>query len=201
MKPTVFIFDLDGTLTKQESLPLIADYFGIKHDIRGMTARTMLGELPFGESFRQRVDILKDLPVSKIAKLIAKAEVHALLANFIRKHSDRCVIATSNLSCWVSELLSGFGCASYTSEATVKDDRVAELTKILPKEQVVRLYQSKGCMVVFIGDGHNDKEAMSVADISIAVGLSSTPPQSVIDAATYFIKDEEALLQKLCSYL
>ena len=36
-----FIFDLDGTLTKEESLPRIAKYFHIEQDIEALTEATI----------------------------------------------------------------------------------------------------------------------------------------------------------------
>ena len=63
---TKFIFDLDGTITKEETLPLIARHFKVEGKIEELTRATVAGEVPFIESFIQRVDILGKLPVSKI---------------------------------------------------------------------------------------------------------------------------------------
>lgn len=42
-----FLFDLDGTVTSQETLPLISDYFGCAEQIAELTARTIAGNVPF----------------------------------------------------------------------------------------------------------------------------------------------------------
>ncbi|MDE4996833.1 hydrolase, partial [Francisella tularensis subsp. holarctica] len=46
----VFVFDLDGTLTKNETLPVIARYFCIEDEISKLTAETVKCNIPFIES-------------------------------------------------------------------------------------------------------------------------------------------------------
>ena len=36
---TKFIFDLDGTITKQETLPLISSYFNVQEEIDKLTLK------------------------------------------------------------------------------------------------------------------------------------------------------------------
>ena len=72
-----------------------------------------------------------------------------------------------------------------------------ELTDIIKKEDVVEKYRAEGHRVVFIGDGHNDVEAMRAADIAIASGLTHAPTASVISVADYLVQDEA----ELCSCL
>ena len=55
---TKFIFDLDGTITKEETLPVIAKYFSIEEEVEELTKQTVMGHVPFVESFIQRVSIL-----------------------------------------------------------------------------------------------------------------------------------------------
>jgi cation transport ATPase len=49
-----------------------------------------------------------------------------------------------------------------------------------------------------LGDGHNDREAMSCADVAIAVGLlPSTPAASLIGVAHHVFHDEDTLCRFL----
>lgn len=43
---TTFIFDLDGTITQKETLPLIANHFGVQEKIEILTRETVLGRVP-----------------------------------------------------------------------------------------------------------------------------------------------------------
>ena len=101
---TKFIFDLDGTITKEETLPLIARHFKVEEKIEELTRATVAGEVPFIESFIQRVNILGKLPVSKINQLLSQVEIYGDLVSFIQSNVDMCSIATGNLNCWIGKL-------------------------------------------------------------------------------------------------
>ena len=51
---TKFIFDLDGTVTKEETLPIIAKHFSVEEEIEKLTKQTVMGHIPFVESFIRR---------------------------------------------------------------------------------------------------------------------------------------------------
>ena len=46
-----FLFDLDGTITSQETLPIIARLGDVSDKIDGLTKETIQGNVPFIESF------------------------------------------------------------------------------------------------------------------------------------------------------
>lgn len=201
MKPVKFIFDLDGTVTSEETLPLIAKHFNVREKIEELTKETVQGNIPFVESFIRRVTILGKLPVSQVSDLLEKVGLHQELFKFIQAHLKNCVIATGNLECWSKKLLSKINCEFYCSESEVETDQVVRLTKILRKEQVVEYYQNNGYQVVFVGDGNNDLEAMRVADISIAVGLVHHPSKSILPVSDYLIFNEKTLCRQLSQLL
>lgn len=193
-----FLFDLDGTITQNETLPIIAQHFGVNDQIEELTNRTVQGNVPFIESFICRVNILSKFSVSEISELLVSEVVfYQNIVDFIRKNVDSCVVVTGNLSCWCDKMIRKIGCASYCSQAVVHDDRVVKIDTILRKESVVDQFKSKGETVVFIGDGNNDLEAMRHANISIAAGLTHNPAQSLYSIADYLIFNEETLCRQL----
>jgi HAD superfamily phosphoserine phosphatase-like hydrolase len=192
-----FIFDLDGTITAKETLPLIASHFGVKEQIDKLTKDTINGSIPFIESFIRRVHILGKLDVNQIDALLADVPLYTIVTRFIRDHSDRCIIATGNIYCWIASLVKKIGAEWCCSEASVVNNRVEKLTKILRKENIVKQYHNTGEKVVFIGDGNNDMEAMRLADISIASGMTHSPAPSVLSIADYAVFSEEALCRQL----
>lgn len=191
------LFDLDGTVTAQETLPVIAQHFGVEEKLAELTAQTVQGNVPFIESFIRRVNILGGLPVSEISELLAQVPLYPQLYAFIQAHRDDCVIVTGNLSCWCEGLHNKIQCKTYCSEAEVVDNRVVKLKSILRKEQIVDLYKAAGEQVVFVGDGNNDLEAIRHADISIATGLTHNPARSLYAICDYIIFNENALCRQL----
>jgi len=196
-KKIKFIFDLDGTVTAEETLPVIAHHFNIEAEIDEITRETVQGNIPFVESFIRRVGILGQLPVSEIAELLANVRLYPHLFEFIRQHAENCVIATGNLECWVEKLIRKIGCTAFCSDAIVENNKVVKLTKILRKEVVVNDLQKQGFSVVYIGDGNNDMEAMRSANIAIAAGLTHSPSKSLIPITDYLIFNEKALCRQL----
>ena len=194
---TFFLFDLDGTITKEETLPLIARHFNVQEEIESLTKETVAGNVPFVESFMRRVYILGKLPVDEVASLLKGVEIYQTIACFIKEHLEICHIVTGNLSCWAAPLLEDLGCHFYASEAVVEDNRIARLATILQKENVVRELQRKGHKVVFVGDGNNDVEAMRAADVSIASALTHKPAPGVLSVADYLVLTEAALCRHL----
>lgn len=192
-----FVFDLDGTVTSQETLPLIAKYFNVTEEISILTQETIQGNIPFIESFIRRVHILGRLPVSEINNLLESVEMYPKVLDFIQKNKKHCILATGNLHCWVEKLIKKIGCICYCSKGVIKNNTVAKLTQILKKENIVEQFQKEGYEVIFIGDGNNDMEAMRLADISIASGLTHKPAKSVLTVADYLVFSEEALCRQL----
>lgn len=192
-----FLFDLDGTITAAETLPIISEHFDCEEKIAELTARTIQGNVPFVESFIRRVNMLGCYPVSEIAELLYQVPLYRDVMEFIATHLEDCVIVTGNLTCWCERLFSKMGCKCYGSEAEVQDDKVIKLKTILRKEQIVQQYKAIGETVVFIGDGNNDMEAMRLADISIAAGLTHSPAQSLLSICDYLIFDQTALVRQL----
>ena len=194
-----FLFDLDGTVTSQETLPVIANHFHCQEEIADLTKRTVAGNVPFIESFIRRVNILGKYSVGETSKLLGRVPVYPKIKEFIDEHKGDCIIVTGNLTCWCEDLFKKIGCQCYGSEAEMEGDRVVKLKTILRKEDVVDRYRALGETVVFIGDGNNDLEAMRHANISIATGLTHNPAQSLMAIVLVFfcIKMHKNARQKM----
>ena len=192
-----FLFDLDGTVTSEETLPIIANHFNCVEQISELTAKTVQGNVPFIESFIRRVNILGAYSVSETTRLLSEVPLYPAIAKFIEEHKEDCVIVTGNLTCWCERLFKKIGCQCYGSEALCEDDKVVKLKTILRKEQIVDQYKALGETVVFIGDGNNDLEAMRHANVSIATGLTHNPAQSLMSICDYVIFNEQALVRQM----
>lgn len=192
-----FLFDLDGTVTSAETLPIIANHFECKEEIAELTKRTVQGNIPFIESFIRRVNILGKYSVSETSNLLAQVPLYPEVKQFIDEHRSDCIIVTGNLTCWCEGLFKKIGCQCYGSEAECEDNKVVKLKSILRKEQIVDQYKALGETVVFIGDGNNDLEAMRHANISISAGLTHNPAQSLMAITDYVIFNEYALCRQM----
>jgi phosphoserine phosphatase len=68
----LFLADMDSTMIVQECIDELADFAGLKAHVAGITERAMRGEIEFEPALRERVALLKDLPVSVVDEVLAK---------------------------------------------------------------------------------------------------------------------------------
>jgi len=192
----VFLFDLDSTITRQEILPTIARQFGVFEEMSTLTECTMRGELPFKQSFLQRVELLKQIPVSEVCELIGEIQLNEPLVEFIRRHQNRCYIVTGNLDLWIEKLIQKLGMEKNTfcSKALVEHDYIQDVSSIVDKNAVI------GQMVlpfVAVGDGNNDAEMIEAAEIGIGYGGVREIAPSVLACASHAVYHEQKLVEFL----
>jgi phosphoserine phosphatase len=68
----LFLADMDSTMIGQECIDELADFVGLKAHVAAITERAMRGEIAFEPALRERVALLKGLPVKTIDEAIAK---------------------------------------------------------------------------------------------------------------------------------
>jgi phosphoserine phosphatase len=68
----LFLADMDSTMIGQECIDELADFAGLKTHVAGITERAMRGEIAFEPALRERVALLKDLPVSVVDEVLDK---------------------------------------------------------------------------------------------------------------------------------
>jgi phosphoserine phosphatase len=68
----LFLADMDSTMIGQECIDELADFAGLKAHVADITERAMRGEIEFEPALRERVALLRDLPVSAVDEVLAK---------------------------------------------------------------------------------------------------------------------------------
>jgi phosphoserine phosphatase len=68
----LFVADMDSTMIGQECIDELADYVGLKAHVAAITERAMRGEIAFEPALRERVALLKGLPVAVVDEVIEK---------------------------------------------------------------------------------------------------------------------------------
>jgi len=68
----LFLADMDSTMIGQECIDELADYVGLKAEVSEITERAMRGEIAFEPALRERVALLKNLPVNVVSEIIEK---------------------------------------------------------------------------------------------------------------------------------
>ena len=68
----LLVADMDSTMIGQECIDELADVVGLKDKVSAITERAMRGEIAFEPALRERVGLLKGLPVGVIDTIIAE---------------------------------------------------------------------------------------------------------------------------------
>jgi len=68
----LFLADMDSTMIGQECIDELADFAGLKAQVAAITERAMHGEMQFEAALRERVALLRGLPVTVVDEVLAK---------------------------------------------------------------------------------------------------------------------------------
>ena len=192
-----FAFDLDGTITKVETLPLLAKELGLADEMKLLTDLTLSGRIPFEKSFRMRYLILRNIPLRRIQEIMAGVELEEEIAAFIREHKENCAIVTGNLDCWIAPIIAKLGCRSFSSTSVLDEKNIPVLDKILDKGAAIRKLKKVSDKVVAIGESFNDVPMFEEANIAIAYGGVHEPVSAAVALSDYVISDSDTLCRLL----
>jgi phosphoserine phosphatase len=68
----LFLADMDSTMIGQECIDELADFAGLKAHVAEITERAMRGEIEFEPALRERVALLKGMPVDVVDEVLKK---------------------------------------------------------------------------------------------------------------------------------
>ncbi len=174
-------FDMDSTLIQGEVIDLMAREAGVGDEVEAITARAMNGEIDFDTSFRQRLALLRGLPVSRLESIDDQLEITDGAENLL-KNLNKLGYKTAILSggfTWFAQRLAarlnidhvhaneldiedGLLTGKVSGEIINEKSKAALLRSIAEKEGI--------CLeqVIAVGDGANDLPMLKKAGLGIA---------------------------------
>ncbi|MDP2226048.1 MAG: HAD family phosphatase [Moraxellaceae bacterium] len=196
---TAYCFDLDGTLTRQELLPLIAAATDMSDEISALTEATIHGLILFEKSFKLRVRLLRDVSFSAIHDVFeTQVDFDPDIMAFIQSRPEQCFVVTGNLDVWVKPMLDKLGIASFTSIAKLGQGGALEgVQAILNKGDAIAGLKERFHRIVAIGEGMNDVPMFEVADVRVAFGGAHEPSRVLKQVSDFVVNDGRALCRLL----
>jgi phosphoserine phosphatase len=193
----LFCFDLDGTITKQELLPLIALEVDLFDEIQALTDATIRGVIPFEKSFLLRCRLLAAIPLETVQSIMSGVKLNQEIVNFIKAHPGECCVITGNLYEWIKPIIDLLGCRFFCSQAEFQNSKLKGVTHVINKGDVVKSQRKVYEKIIAVGDGMGDVPMFDFANVSIAFGGVHQPVGSLLKCADYVVYHEKALCQLL----
>lgn len=202
----LLIADMDSTMIGQECIDELADLVGLKALVSGITERAMRGEIAFEPALRERVALLKGLPVTVIDDVIAERITlmpgARTLVSTMRKHGAYTCLVSGGFTHFTKVVAGMIGFdEQHANTLLVEHGKLAGLVAepILGREAKLERLLALTCDVhlplektLAVGDGANDLAMIERAGLGVA--YHAKPAVAAAAAARIDHNDLTALL-------
>tara|TARA_R110000868_G_scaffold11030_2_gene53308 strand:- start:1622 stop:2500 length:879 start_codon:yes stop_codon:yes gene_type:complete len=109
----LLVADMDSTIIQQECIDELAAELGLKDKISEITARAMRGEIDFEPALRERVGLLKGLPLSALESVyqnrITEMPGGRALVATMKKHGATCALVSGGFTFFTERVAAAVG--------------------------------------------------------------------------------------------
>jgi len=179
----LLVADMDSTMIGQECIDELADYAGFKERVAAITEGAMRGEIAFAPALRERVALLKGLPIATIEKVIAERirpnPGATTLVQTMRANSAYTCVVTGGFTAFMAPLAAAIGFDEYHANKLLTDangrltgevaepvlGREAKRDTLLTLRRRLRLGRED---TLAVGDGANDIPMIEAAGLGVA---------------------------------
>ncbi|HTQ71656.1 MAG TPA: phosphoserine phosphatase SerB [Acidocella sp.] len=197
-RKAVLVADMDSTIVTAETLDELAGFAGIKDQIAAITARAMNGELDFHAAIRERVGLLKGLPVRALEetwKGIGYCPGARTLVATMNAFGATTALVSGGFSFFTARVAAELGFAVHRANILLddgtaltgevgepildKDAKLAALTEISAQRGV------KLSAALSVGDGANDLPMLKAAGLGIAYHAKPVVAAEVVNRVVH----------------
>ena len=177
----LLIADMDSTIVTAETLDELADFAGLKDRIAAITARAMNGELDFKAALRERVAMLKGLPVGALEQTWQRVRLTpgaAPLVATMRANGAMTALVSGGFTFFTGRVAALVGFDLHRSNTLLDDGVVligAVAEPILDRHAKVATLRELAARdgvplsaALAVGDGANDLDMLAAAGLGVA---------------------------------
>lgn len=178
----LFLADMDSTMIGQECIDELADYVGLKAEVSEITERAMRGEIAFEPALRERVALLKNLPVGVVDQIIENRITLTpggrALVRTMRANGAYTCLVSGGFTLFTGPVAAKIGFDEHRSNhLIVESEKLGGLVEepILGREAklatLIELRERFGLSpqdTMAVGDGANDLAMLGEAGIGVA---------------------------------
>ncbi len=200
-RKALLLADMDSTIIDE-----LADFAGLRDRVAGITDRAMRGEIAFEPALRERVALLRGLPVSTLARVLAERITPtpggAALVRTMRANGGYCALVSGGFTLFTGPVAAEVGFDEHRSNLLHVADGILTGTVAEPilgrdakRRRLVELRAERGLpgsAVLAVGDGANDLAMLGEAGLGVA--FHAKPAVAAAAHARIDHADLEALL-------
>ncbi|WP_297322158.1 phosphoserine phosphatase SerB [uncultured Bartonella sp.] len=178
----LLLADMDSTIIGQECIDELADVAGLRDYIADITRRAMNGEIAFEPALRQRVALLKGLPLSIIDAVITNritlTKGAKTLISTLRGHGCYTALVSGGFTLFTSKIASAVGFDEYNANelivennhlsGLVKEPILGKQAKLAKLEELCDRLNISPADAMAVGDGANDLAMLNKAGSGVA---------------------------------
>ncbi len=178
----LLLADMDSTMIHQECIDELADFAGVKDRVAEITERAMRGEVAFEPALRERVALLRGLPVSTIDRVLAERITlvpgGGALVRTMRADGAYCALVSGGFTLFTDAVAGTIGFDEHrANRLAVEGDRLAGtvaepiLGRAAKRDRLVALRDAlklDPSAVMAVGDGANDLAMLGEAGLGVA---------------------------------
>ncbi len=179
----MLLADMDSTMIQQECIDELADEAGVGAHVSDITARAMNGELDFEDALRERVALLKGLPVSVIDKVLNERITlmpgGRALVTTMRRNGAHAALVSGGFTAFTAHVAQvlGFnenrantlGIANGMLTGAVADPILGRAAKVAALKDITARLGLSHADVIAVGDGANDLGMLGLAGAGVAL--------------------------------
>jgi phosphoserine phosphatase len=202
----LFLADMDSTMIGQECIDELADFAGLKAHVAGITERAMRGEIEFEPALRERVALLKGMPVSVVdevlARRIAPTSGGRELVMTMRAHGAYTCLISGGFTLFTNAVAAMIGFEeNRANELLVADGKLTgevrepilgRAAKLATLIELRESFDLDNLDTLVVGDGANDLGM--IQDAGLGVAYRAKPAVAAAAAARIDHGDLTALL-------
>ena len=197
-RKAVLVADMDCTIVTAETLDELAGFAGMKEQVAAITARAMNGELEFHQAIRERVGLLKGLPISALEqawKEIRYTPGARTLVATMNAFGATTALVSGGFSVFTARVAAELGFAIH--RANILLDNGATLTgevgepildksaKLAALEELAAARGVKLTATLSVGDGANDLPMLKAAGLGVAYHAKPVVAAEVVNKVVH----------------
>ncbi|MEA2920132.1 MAG: phosphoserine phosphatase [Bradyrhizobium sp.] len=178
----LFLADMDSTMIGQECIDELADFAGLKAHVAEITERAMRGEIEFEPALRERVALLKGLPVSVVDEVLAKRITptpggRELVAT-MRAHGAYTCLISGGFTLFTNAVADMVGFQENRANqlvvengkltGEVREPILGRATKLATLVELLESFDLDDIDTLVVGDGANDLGMIQAAGLGVA---------------------------------